>query len=214
MLIQLSQLIRVPLTHSLGWAETFNILLLMYSTWINLEKPTDIWGYFWTFLDYNHIHIGMIFHIYNHINQSRLIYRPVCPLQTPDPSGRGAVKTGPGDLQAPSPCTRAFKSHPPPNTRLSCSGHKTPGKDAHCPRRQRDRKRSREERDAEGPTAKSTAWPTFLSLIWGSWTESHLAEKAQRERGKARAQGASTKTKIITRHTGKVWAADIFCPVK
>lgn len=97
-------------------------------------------SYFRTSQDYNHIHLEIIFHIYiYHINQSRLIYRPVCPLQTPDPSGRGAVKTGPGDLQAPSPRTRTFKSHPPPNTRLSCSCHKTPGKDAHCPRRQRER---------------------------------------------------------------------------
>ncbi|KAK9962100.1 hypothetical protein ABG768_007481 [Culter alburnus] len=39
----------------------------------------------------------------------------------PDPLGRRAVKTGPGDLQAPSPRTRAFKSHPPPTP--GCPAH-------------------------------------------------------------------------------------------
>lgn len=101
--------------------KTFNILLLMYMDKSRKTYRYLIRGYFRTFLDYNHIRIGMIFHIYNHINQSRLIYRPVCPLQMPDPLGRRAVKTGPGDLQAPSPRTRAFKSHPPPTP--GCPAH-------------------------------------------------------------------------------------------
>ncbi|CAM4552808.1 unnamed protein product [Leuciscus chuanchicus] len=56
-----------------------------------------------------------------HINEQTQTHTVTHVTETSESSGRGAVQTGPGDLQALSPRTRAIKSHPPPQP--GCPAH-------------------------------------------------------------------------------------------